>query len=55
MKHDAAVVLPSRPSPGAAGARLAELYEKHARMVYGVCRLVLHDPDEAEDADSRSS
>ena len=50
MKHDAAVALPSRPSPGAAGARLATLYEQHARMVYGVCRLLLRDPDEAEDA-----
>jgi RNA polymerase sigma factor (sigma-70 family) len=50
VKHEAAVALPSRPSPGAAGARLAELYEGHARMVYGVCRLLLRDPDEAEDA-----
>lgn len=42
--------LPSRPSPGAAGARLGELYREHARMVLGVCRLVLRDPSESEDA-----
>ncbi|MFQ5425452.1 MAG: RNA polymerase sigma factor [Gaiellales bacterium] len=32
------------------GARLAELYEAHARMVVGLSRLLLRDPDEAEDA-----
>ena len=50
MKPDSANALPSRPSPGAAGQRLASLYEEHARMVYGVCRLLLRDADEAEDA-----
>ena len=34
----------------AAGARMAELFEEHGRMVYGVCRLVLRDREEAEDA-----
>jgi RNA polymerase sigma factor (sigma-70 family) len=34
----------------AAGSRIAELFEEHARMVYGVCRLILRDPTEAEDA-----
>lgn len=34
----------------AAGARVAELFEEHGRMVYGVCRLVLRDREEAEDA-----
>ena len=29
---------------------MAALYEEHGRMVYGVCRLVLRDPIEAEDA-----
>ncbi len=50
MKPDSAHALPSRPSPGAAGQRLAALYEEHARMVFGVCRLMLRDADEAEDA-----
>lgn len=39
-----------RLSPEAAGARLHELFTEHGRMVYGVCRLVLRDPHEAEDA-----
>jgi RNA polymerase sigma factor (sigma-70 family) len=39
-----------RLSPEAAGARLSELFEEHGRMVYGVCRVLLRDPDEAEDA-----
>lgn len=42
--------LPSRPSPGVAGARLGELYTEHSRLVYGICRMLLRDPDEAEDA-----
>ena len=42
--------LPSRPSPGAAGAHLGRLYADHSRMVYGVCRMLLRDPNEAEDA-----
>jgi RNA polymerase sigma-70 factor (ECF subfamily) len=46
----AAAALPSRPSPGAAGARLGELYAAHSRMVYGICRMLLRDADEAEDA-----
>lgn len=34
----------------AAGALVRELFEEHARMVYGVCRVMLRDPHEAEDA-----
>ena len=34
----------------AAGERLSELFEDHGRMVYGLCRLLLRDADEAEDA-----
>jgi RNA polymerase sigma-70 factor, ECF subfamily len=34
----------------AAGERLSELFEEHGRMVYGICRLILRDPVEAEDA-----
>jgi RNA polymerase sigma factor CnrH len=33
-----------------AAGRAAELYARHARMVYGLCRLLLRDPVEAEDA-----
>ncbi|HEY3070007.1 MAG TPA: sigma-70 family RNA polymerase sigma factor [Gaiellaceae bacterium] len=39
-----------RLAPGAAGARLSELFDEHGRMVYGVCRVLLRDSDEAEDA-----
>ncbi|MHB8641595.1 MAG: RNA polymerase sigma factor [Gaiellaceae bacterium] len=39
-----------RAEPGAAGARLQELYERHARMARGLCRLLLRDAGEAEDA-----
>lgn len=49
MSVDPVSSLPSRPSPGAAGARLGELYAAHARMVYGVSRMLLRDPDDAED------
>jgi RNA polymerase sigma-70 factor (ECF subfamily) len=42
------------PLPGrrqrAAGERIAALFEEHGRMVYGVSRLLLRDPVEAEDA-----
>ena len=34
----------------AAGERLSELFEEHGRMVYGICRLILRDPTDAEDA-----
>jgi RNA polymerase sigma-70 factor, ECF subfamily len=34
----------------AAGERLSQLFEEHGRMVYGICRLILRDPVEAEDA-----
>lgn len=49
--------MPAEPaaSPGrlpleAAGARTGELYAEHGRMVYGLARLLLRDPVEAEDA-----
>jgi RNA polymerase sigma factor (sigma-70 family) len=50
MSVDPISALPRRPSPGAAGARLGELYTEHSRMVYGICRMLLRDPNEAEDA-----
>ena len=34
----------------AAGERIAELFVAYGRMVYGICRLILRDPSEAEDA-----
>jgi RNA polymerase sigma-70 factor (ECF subfamily) len=39
-----------RLSPEAAGERLSALFEEHGRMVYGLCRILLKDSDEAEDA-----
>ena len=39
-----------RLSPEAAGERLSRLFEEHGRMVYGLCRVLLRDGDEAEDA-----
>jgi RNA polymerase sigma factor (sigma-70 family) len=39
-----------RPESGATGAILARLFEQHGRAVYGLCRLLLRDPHEAEDA-----
>jgi RNA polymerase sigma-70 factor, ECF subfamily len=36
--------------PIQAGVRVGELFEEHGRMVYAVCRLVLRDRVEAEDA-----
>jgi RNA polymerase sigma-70 factor, ECF subfamily len=45
-----ALSLSGRRRQRAAGERLAELFELHGRLVYGVCRLMLRDPVEAEDA-----
>jgi RNA polymerase sigma-70 factor (ECF subfamily) len=41
-------------APEAAGAYLGDLFEEHGRMVYGVCRLMLRDRTEAEDAAQQS-
>ena len=38
----------------AASARVAHLYEKHSRMVYGICRALLRDGHEAEDASQQT-
>ena len=38
------------PHVRVAGARTHALFEEHARMVYGLCRALLRDPVEAEDA-----
>lgn len=42
--------LSGRRRQRAAGERIATLFEEHGRLVYGVCRLMLRDPVEAEDA-----
>lgn len=39
-----------RADVGAAGALLGRLFSAHSRMVLGLCRLLLRDPVEAEDA-----
>ena len=38
------------PTERAAGEHVAELFEEHGRMVYGLCRMLLRDPVEADDA-----
>jgi RNA polymerase sigma-70 factor, ECF subfamily len=54
MAIDRARTSAGRLAPEAAGAYLGELFEEHARMVYGVCRLMLHERTEAEDAAQQS-
>lgn len=39
-----------RPDSGAAGVLVGRLFAEHGRMVLGLCRLLLRDPVEAEDA-----
>jgi RNA polymerase sigma factor (sigma-70 family) len=39
-----------RSGPEEAGAQVASLFAEHGRMVLGLCRLLLRDPVEAEDA-----
>lgn len=39
-----------RLSPEAAGERLSQLFEEHGRMVYGLCRVLLRNAADAEDA-----
>jgi RNA polymerase sigma factor (sigma-70 family) len=46
----AAFPLSGRPEDGAAGARLAELFAAHGAGLLGLCRMLLRDPAEAEDA-----
>ncbi len=38
------------PTARAAGEQVAELFQEHGRMVYGLCRVLLRDPVEADDA-----
>jgi RNA polymerase sigma-70 factor, ECF subfamily len=44
------VLTARRLTPEAAGAYVGKLFEQHGRMVYGLCRLLLRDGVEAEDA-----
>ena len=41
-------------TPEEAGLWLSDLFEAHGRMVYGVCRILLRDPQEAEDASQQT-
>ncbi len=41
---------PGRLQVEAAGTQVAVLYERHARSVYGLCRMLLRDSHDAEDA-----
>lgn len=43
-------VVADGPDHRAVGARVGELFAAHGRMVFAVCRAILRDPDEAEDA-----
>ncbi len=45
-----ALPLAGRSERGAAGALVGRLFADHSRMVLGLCRLLLRDPGEAEDA-----
>ena len=38
------------PQTRVVGTQTAELFEEHGRMVYGLCRALLRDPDDADDA-----
>jgi len=38
------------PQTRVVGTQTAELFEEHGRMVYGLCRTLLRDPDDADDA-----
>jgi RNA polymerase sigma factor (sigma-70 family) len=38
------------PDAGAVGTRTGELFAAHGRMVFAICRSILSDPHEAEDA-----
>lgn len=39
-----------RPSSEEAGGRIASLFDAHGRMILGLCRFLLRDADEADDA-----
>lgn len=47
---DTATLSPQPIDPQVAGARVARMYARHGRSLYGLCRMLLRDPHEAEDA-----
>jgi RNA polymerase sigma-70 factor, ECF subfamily len=49
-KNSNASLHAGRSHPQAAGVLVARLFAEHGRMVLGLCRLLLRDPIEAEDA-----
>jgi RNA polymerase sigma factor (sigma-70 family) len=50
LSEDTAVRAARPPAAQNVGARVGRLYDEHARMVMGICRVLLRDPHEAEDA-----
>ena len=50
--HEATTAGPLTPEE--AGRWLSDLFEQHGRMVYGVCRVLLRDPQDAEDASQQT-
>ncbi len=50
MRSAAASQPDSGRTSAVAAARVADLFERHGRMVYGICRTMLRDAHEAEDA-----
>jgi RNA polymerase sigma-70 factor (ECF subfamily) len=50
--HEATAAGPLTPEE--AGRWLSDLFEQHGRMVYGVCRVLLRDPQDAEDASQQT-
>lgn len=47
---DAATLPTQEIDPQVAGARVARMYARHGRTLYGLCRMLLRDPHDAEDA-----
>src|SRR6185436_12091410 len=43
-----------RSDRGAAGERLSELFARHGATVLGLCRILLRQPEEAEDASQQT-
>ena len=51
MEPDPATAAPlDRTDPQSVGSRVGALFEAHGRMVYAVCRMLLREREEAEDA-----
>jgi RNA polymerase sigma-70 factor (ECF subfamily) len=50
LSEDTAVRAAPAPAAQNVGARVGRFYDEHARMVLGICRVLLRDLHEAEDA-----